>query len=181
VPAEYHVSAAGVGAALAVLGSVSAILWWMLHPSVRVRIAFAPPGEARNAILVPVTPGTPPELLRLAATLAAETNGEVILLYVVEVPYTLPLDARLPDRDREARRAFLREQRRQLEELGVTVETKIARSRRAGKAIVDWARAINPQVVLLGTGPRFRGNLGSTASSGLENAGPLRVILYKSA
>jgi nucleotide-binding universal stress UspA family protein len=175
MPAEVHVSGVGLLAAAVILVGVVSVLWWMLHPATHAHGAFAADAETANVVLVPVTPNTPPELLHLAAVLANETMATVMLLHVVEVPFTLPLDAHGVGGNG---RTFLREFRKAVEAEGASVECKVARSRRAGKTIVDWARALRPKAVVLGA-LAHRGSLGSTTTYVLENADPFRVLIYK--
>jgi nucleotide-binding universal stress UspA family protein len=123
-----------------------------------------------------VTAQSPPEALRLAALLASQATAGIVLLHVIEVPYTLPLDVSEPGGDQ--RGSYLREFRRLLEAEGLVVEVKVARSRRAGKVIADMARALRPRAVVLSAQPR-RGGLSATAAYVLENTPSSRVIIYK--
>lgn len=174
MPPEVHVTVIGLVVAAIVLAAVVTVLGWMLR--VR-RPAGGPPAEEETApvILAPVTRYTPPEVLHLAAMLAAEAAAEVVLLHVIEVPYTLPLDVTMAAPET---RGYLREFRRQIESGGVTAEIKVARSRRAGKVIVEMARALRPRAIVLGATPH-RGGLGSTVAYVLENAGGSRVLVSK--
>lgn len=174
---EVHLSVTGFVLAAVVLVGVVSILWWMLHPVPQAHGALAgDDAEAANVVLVPVTAKSPPEMLHLAALIAMESMASVMLLHVIEVPYTLALDVEMAQSG--SGREFLREFRKAIETEGATVETKVARSRRAGKTIVDWARSVHPKAVVLGALPH-RGGLGSTTAYVLENALPSRVLVYK--
>jgi nucleotide-binding universal stress UspA family protein len=177
--ASYHPTAIGVVMALAVLVLVGGGLRWMLHPAGRVHGGALPPTAGESpTILVPVTRSTSPEVLRLATLLAIEDHTDITLLHVVEMPYTLPIDAE-PINPGERGAGFFEAPRQVFEQAGIPVTCKVARARRAGKAIVDWALATRPHAVVLGLVPHPRGVLGSTTTYVLENAGPLRIIVCK--
>jgi nucleotide-binding universal stress UspA family protein len=182
MPVSVHPTLTGVLLALVVVVLVGGGLWWMLHPSARLHGAGLPPTANESpTVLVPVTRGTSEEVLRLASLIAAQDHTDVTLLHVVEMPYTLPIDAepRSEAQRQERGAAFFHQQRKIFDEAGIPVTCKVARARRAGKAIVDWALATRPHAVVLGLVPHQRGVLGGTTSYVLENAGSLRVIVYK--
>jgi APA family basic amino acid/polyamine antiporter len=113
-----------------------------------------------GSILVPLT-GTPldDDIIQTAGRLAGESSdlddsddaGSTIeALWVIEVPMSLPIDARLPDNQVEEGKAALRRAKAVGEEyLGVEVATAIVRARRAGAAIVDEARRRGVQAIVL--------------------------------
>jgi APA family basic amino acid/polyamine antiporter len=131
---------------------------------------------------------------RLAAEEGEEGEGGAVIeaLYVVEVPMSLPLDARVPDEQiAKAKRTVARAKEVGEEYEGVVVATAMVRARAAGAAIVSEARrrgveAIVPAAepstgmrggkLLGGRGePRDRA-VGETTRYVLEKA-PCRVIL----
>jgi nucleotide-binding universal stress UspA family protein len=182
MPASVHPTALGIVLAVLVAVLVGGGLWWMLHPPAHMRGAgLAQTPDESPTVLVPVTRNTSDEVLRLASLIAAQDHTDVTLLHVVEMPYTLPIDAEPLSEDQRAERgvAFFQQQRKVFDEAGIPVTCKVARGRRAGKAIVDWALATRPHAVVLGLIPKQRGVLGGTTSYVLENAGSLRVIVYK--
>jgi APA family basic amino acid/polyamine antiporter len=109
---------------------------------------YEPPEVEYGSILVPVF-GTPldDDIIGTAGRLASEEGepgegGTVIeALYVLEVPMSLPLDARVPeDRITAARRALARAKEVGEEYEGVEVATAVVRARSIGAGIVDEAR-----------------------------------------
>ena len=177
--ASYHLTVLGVFLAVTVAVLVFGGLWWMLHPASQSHGAAIEPSAGESpTVLVPVTRSTSPEVLRVASMIAAEDHTDVTPLHVVEMPYTLPIDAE-PLNPTERGAAFFERQREVFDRAGIPVTCKVARARRAGKAIVDWAQATHPHAVVLGLIPHQRGVLGGTTSYVLENAGHLRVILCK--
>ena len=89
---------------------------------------------------------------RLAAEEAKEGEGGTVLevLYVFEVPLSLPLDARVqPERVAEARRVLARAKEVGEEYEGVEVATAMVRGRTAGAAIVSEARRRGVEAIVL--------------------------------
>jgi APA family basic amino acid/polyamine antiporter len=152
-----------------------------------------------GSILVPIF-GTPldDDIIATAGRLAAEEGEEgeggavIEALYVVEVPMSLPLDARVPDEKIiEAKRAVARAKEVGEEYEGVVVATAMVRARTAGQAIVSEAKRRGVEAIVLGAEEqsRTRGGtllggraavrdrgLGDTTRYVLEKA-PCRVIL----
>ena len=107
-------------------------------------------------ILVPMKLGViGEEMAATAIKLAHEHRASVEALYVVAVPLELPLDAEMPEAEVRAE-ASLEEARALGEELGVEVGALTLRSRAIGRAIVDRAREINADLIVLGSSPRWR-------------------------
>jgi APA family basic amino acid/polyamine antiporter len=131
---------------------------------------------------------------RLAAEEGDEGEGGAVIeaLYVVEVPMSLPLDARVPDEKiAEAKRAVARAKEVGEEYEGVVVATAMVRARAVGAAIVSEARRRGVEAIVLAAerqsgmrGGRLLGGradprnraVGETTRYVLEKA-PCRVIL----
>ena len=89
---------------------------------------------------------------RLAAEEAREGEGGTVLevLYVFEVPLSLPLDARIPpERVAEARKMLARAKEVGEEYEGVEVATAMVRGRTAGAAIVAEAKRRGVEAIVL--------------------------------
>ena len=131
---------------------------------------------------------------RLAADEGEEGEGGAVIeaLYVVEVPLSPPLDARVPDEEiAAAKKAVARAKEVGEEYEGVTVATAMVRARAAGEAIVTEAKRRGVEAIVLaaekptrmrggkilgGRGrPRDR-SVGETTRYVLEKA-PCRVVL----
>jgi APA family basic amino acid/polyamine antiporter len=120
-----------------------------------------PPREAGyGSILVPLF-GTEldEDIVQTAALLAsAEPTDEAAIdaatieaVWIVVIPMSLPLDARLPEAQiKAARQALARAKAVGEEYTGVQVATAIVRTRRAGYAIVDEARRRGVEAIVLG-------------------------------
>jgi APA family basic amino acid/polyamine antiporter len=124
--------------------------------TVRAPVVLGPAAalEYRN-ILVPLAPGRETEeALDVACRLATERRARVVAIAVVEVPLDLPLDAAMPDAEREANE-LLDAARTVGDSYGVDVIGRLARDRRAGRAIVREANQRNSEIVVMGA-PRRR-------------------------
>jgi nucleotide-binding universal stress UspA family protein len=126
---------------------------------------------------VPVVAGPEgQEALDLAARLAAERGATIVALRVVVVPLDLPIDADLPEAEREADR-LLDSARNAGELYGVRTIERLVRSRNAGRAIVEEADRRQAEIVVLGA-PRGRHGaiFGHTVDYVLKHA-PCRVMV----
>ena len=157
------------------------------------------PEAEYGSILVPVF-GTPldDDIVGTAGRLAAEEGEEgeggavIEALYVVEVPMSLPLDARIPDEQIERAKAAVRRAKEVGEEYeGVVVATAMVRARSIGAAIVSEAKRRGVEAIVLAAeqptrtrggallggrgGPRDR-SVGEITRYVVEKA-PCRVIL----
>src|SRR5438128_2142032 len=145
-----------------------------LRITVRAPIVIGPAAalEYRN-ILVPLAPGRETqEALDVAARLAAERRARIVAIAVVEVPLELPLDAYLPAEEAAANR-LLDEARTIGDSYGVDVIGRLARARRAGRAIVDEAERRHSEIIVMGSPRRRRaraGIFGGTTDFVLKNA-----------
>jgi APA family basic amino acid/polyamine antiporter len=133
-----------------------------------------------RTIIVPVVrTGESEEALVAAARLAAERGATVAVLHVVEVPLSLPLDARLHEEEDQAE-ALLDDAQALVESYGVRAVTRLLRARRAGPAIVEEARRRHAELVVLGAPRRAisgrRRLFGKTVDYVLREA-PCRVLI----
>jgi basic amino acid/polyamine antiporter, APA family len=135
-------------------------------------------------LLVPVVGGQPSDdAMDVACSLAAERRAQIVALHVVEVPLDEPIAA---ERAREERRANheLDEAEAIGESYGVRVVGRLVRARSAGAAIVEEARRLNVEIIVLGSPRkrllgRQRGVFGRTVDYVLRNA-PCRVMVAAS-
>ncbi len=133
---------------------------------------------------------------RLAAAEQEEGGGDgeshLELVYVIEVPLSLPLDAELPpEREAQARRALDRAREVGEEYEDVEVSTEVIRARKTGVGIIEAARRANSEAIVIGAEPptkirgggRFGGigaakpaEIGAATEYVLKKA-PCRVLL----
>jgi APA family basic amino acid/polyamine antiporter len=153
-----------------------------------------PEVEFRN-ILVPVF-GTKldDDIVATAGRLAAaeqedgKGDGESRLdvVYVIEVPLTLPLDAALPpEREAEAQRALVRAREVGEEYADVDVSTEVIRARKVGAGIVEAARRAGSEAIVIGGEPptKVRGGarLGGIGAAKPEEIGAATEHVLKKA
>jgi APA family basic amino acid/polyamine antiporter len=131
---------------------------------------------------------------RLASEEGEEGEGGAVIeaLFVVEVPMSLPLDARVPDEQIQRAKAAVRRAKEVGEEYeGVVVATAMVRARSVGAAIVSEAKRRGVEAIVLGaeepsrtrggallggrSGPRDR-SVGEITRYVMEKS-PCRVIL----
>jgi APA family basic amino acid/polyamine antiporter len=174
----YHEEARWVGGGWMAFGLVGYVVYRRLVEgtsltervtvSERALTKTAPRVEYRT-LLVPVF-GTPldDDIVGTAGRLAAESRrdeGEdgrprVDLIYVVEVPLTLPLDAPLPDATvAEANRVIERAGEVGREYPGVDLTERVVRARSLAGGVVEAAREAGVEAIVLGGEPpsRIRG------------------------
>jgi basic amino acid/polyamine antiporter, APA family len=132
---------------------------------------------------------------RLAAAVqedGAAGEAKLDLVYVIEVPLKLPLDAQLPhEREEEARRALERASEVGDEYEDVEISAEVVRARKVGAGIVEAARRSGAEAIVVGAEPpsRIRGGarLGGIGAPKPEEIGaateyvlmkaPCRVLL----
>jgi APA family basic amino acid/polyamine antiporter len=117
------------------------------------------PEVAFRNILVPVF-GTKfdDDIVGTAGRLAAaeekrkgQPNPRLDVIFVIEVPLTLPLDAKLPpEREREAQQALARAREVGEEYEDVEVTTAVIRARKVGAGIVEAARELDAEAIVIG-------------------------------
>ena len=130
-----------------------------------------------RSILVPIVTGPEShEAVEVAARLATERAGRIVLLRVIVVPLELPLDADLGAELAEADR-LLDDARVIAAPYGVRVVERVVRARHAGRAIVREAERRTSEIIVLGA-PRGRHReiFGHTVDYVLKHA-PCRVMV----
>jgi APA family basic amino acid/polyamine antiporter len=117
---------------------------------------------------------------RLAAAAQAEADGDegeahLALVYVIEVPLSVPLDAELPPgREEEARVALQRATAVAEEYEDVAVSSETVRARQVGAGIVEAARRRAAEAIVIGGEPPSRIRGGATLG-GIGAAKPAEI------
>jgi len=153
---DVHVSVAGALAALFVAGAVGSTLWWMLHPPVSYVQRMAAQAESElermvGSLIVVFSPEIDSShMMALAVKLARGERSELLALYIIEVPYTLPPDADMPFEERTA-----------LDSLGaaetianksnVAIRTETIKARSTKQAVLDVAKREKAHLIILGS------------------------------
>jgi APA family basic amino acid/polyamine antiporter len=112
---------------------------------------------------------------RLAAADADGSAGSHLsLLYVVDVPLALPIDADLPEQEEEARRILERAREVGEEYEDVDVTTEVLRARDVGAGIVEAARRGSSEAIVVGAEPPTKVR-GGAALGGLGGSRPAEI------
>jgi basic amino acid/polyamine antiporter, APA family len=114
------------------------------------------PEATFSTILVPMKLGEiGEEMVATAVRLAQDGDVTVEALFVVRVPLDKPLDAELFDLEEQAA-ASIAEARALGADHGVEVNGRIIRARAIGDAIIEVAREIDADLIMLGSAPKWR-------------------------
>jgi len=112
-------------------------------------------------------------IVHLTVELAKQTKAEVVAVHVVEIDWTLPLDADIAGRSEEVQRVLDRAEAI-AEEVKQPMEPVLLQARDVGAAIVDEAVERNADLIVLGVPfrTRFGGDfaIGRTIPYVLQNA-----------
>lgn len=147
----------GVLIALMIVSLIGATLYWMLHPptSRTLQIAQTATQQASrtiggNVLVVFSSDISSEVLMALAAKMAHGQQTQLVAIYVIEVPLTLPIDAELPQQERQALEVLTAATeigRR----VGLEIRTRTVRDRQTGPAVIQAAREENAQLIVMGT------------------------------
>jgi nucleotide-binding universal stress UspA family protein len=104
-----------------------------------------------HRVLIPISTTTSSQRgLDLACRLAADRHAHILALAVIEVPLDLPLTFKLPDEEKEAKRA-LAQARAIGESYGVNIRARIVRARETGTAILEETANHEIELIVLPT------------------------------
>jgi len=153
---DVHVTPAGALAALFIASTIGTTLWWRLHPpsSYVQRIAARAESELQQmvgSLIVVFSPEIDSShMMALAVKLARGERSELLALYVIEVPYTLPPNAEMELEERAA-----------LDSLGaaetianksnVAIRTETVKARSTKQAVLDVAKREKANLIILGS------------------------------
>ena len=130
-----------------------------------------------RSILVPVVGGDESrEAVEVAARLATERAGRIVLLRVIVVPLELPIDADLTEQVEDAH-DLLDAAHAIAAPYGIRAVERVVRARQAGRAIVEEAERRGTEIIVLGARRgAYKTIFGSTVEYVLKNA-PCRVMV----
>jgi nucleotide-binding universal stress UspA family protein len=113
------------------------------------------PSAFRRAILALSGGRCDDRIVRLAAELGKPTHAELIGVHVVEVGFSMPLDADVASRSDEAQQ-ILDHAELAVERLRVTLEPVLLQAREVGAALVDEATEREADLLVVGLPYRTR-------------------------
>lgn len=151
-----QVTTAGIIGAFATVFAICATLWWMLHPPKTKADIAAKKAERtlrqqlRTVIVVFSSDIRSEHMMVLAARLARGQGSELLAIYIIEVPFTLPTNAVMEEEDRVA-----------LDELasaeaigkssGIEIRTEVVHHRQTAQAVLDVAKRERADLIIMGS------------------------------
>jgi nucleotide-binding universal stress UspA family protein len=151
-----QVTVAGAIVALLIAAAIGYTLYWMLHPapSYVERIAERAESDLERMVGSLVVVFSPEiasaHMMALAARLARGERSELLAVYVIEVPFTLPPDAEMPLEERSALDA-LGAAETIANKSNVTIRTEIIKTRSTKQAVLDVAKRVKAHLIILGS------------------------------
>jgi nucleotide-binding universal stress UspA family protein len=169
-----------VGGVFAV--TVITVLWWLLAVPPQVSAVAAHAHRIVSAIrkiVVPVNMHSNWErAVELACRLGEDQKAEILLTYVIEIPFTLSLSAPMAKTEQTARETLERAQAI-VEQHELPVRTQVERARQAGEGIARLARDEDADLIVMAApmlGARLPGIQTRTIETLLHRA-PCEVII----
>lgn len=150
------ITPAGIGAALATTAAIAATLWWMLHPpkskaDIAARAAEKTLQMRLGTVIVVFSSEIRSEhMMALAVRLARGQNSELLAIYVIEVPFTLPTNAAMDEEDRQALE-ILASAEAIAKHRGIDARTEIVHHRRTAQAVLDIAKRERADLIIMGS------------------------------
>ncbi|HEY3677057.1 MAG TPA: universal stress protein [Candidatus Tumulicola sp.] len=154
--ATIHIDPIGAVVALFIAVGIGSVLFWMLHaPASQVqKIAAQTTREVKKmvgSIIVVFSPEiNSRHMMALAVKLARGERSDLLVLYVIEVPRTLPPDAEMPDEEREALDA-LGAAETIANENNVNLRTETIKVRSTAEAVLEIAKREKANLLILGS------------------------------
>jgi len=153
-------SVLGLLIAVVFSGSMSSLLWWMLHPPKAISMVAAKVKVAVDAIKVILVPIVGKEYsergIELACRLGLEQNAVIRLVHIVEVPLSLPLGAELQPQE-EAAQKILATGKGIVESNKMIADVRVERARHAAEKIAEMATRENVSLIVMGIRPKVGG------------------------
>ena len=145
----------GVVLALLVLASISATLYWMLHPPTTTAERVASDTERDvdemigSVIIVFSQEIHSEHMMSLAVRVARRERAALLAAYVIEVPHTLPVNAEMETEHREAL-GVLQVAESIARKNNVEIKTEVVRARQVAKGVLELAKATDAHLIVLG-------------------------------
>jgi nucleotide-binding universal stress UspA family protein len=150
------VTVAGALIALIIGVAIGSTFWWMLHPPASHVMRLAKEAETElermvGSIIVVFSPEIASgHMMALAARIARGERSELLAVYIIEVPYTLPPDAEMPVEERAALDALGAAEQIATSN-GVNLRTEIIKTRSTKQAVLDLAKREKANSIILGS------------------------------
>lgn len=121
------------------------------------------------------------ELVKLGSALGRQFKGELYLVYVYEVPLSLPIDTDVPGELEKGDR-ILEKAAQVADESKVEVKTDIVQARTAGAGLVTEACNLNADMIILGMKehPGYGETVKSQTLEYVLKKAPCQVLVHRS-
>jgi nucleotide-binding universal stress UspA family protein len=166
----------GIGLALLFIILMVSLFRWMFHVPPQLPYAVVEARQSVSAlhrILVPITTQLASErAVELACRLGETQKAEIILAYVVEVPFTLPLNAAMPIEQIKGQEA-LHTAQFIVEQHSLPTRTRLVPDRYTWGGILQLARSERVDAIVMSVGaerPGLTDGLGRTTQEILKRA-----------
>jgi nucleotide-binding universal stress UspA family protein len=150
-----QVNVTGLTIALAIVASISAVLYWMLHPP-RTKADRAAAvtqthiDEIIGSIIVVFSADIHSEhMMALALRLARKERANLLAAYFIEVPLTLPLAADMETEQRQALEVLATAEAL-ARGANVEIQTEIVPARAVSQGVLDLAKRTDAHLLVLG-------------------------------
>jgi nucleotide-binding universal stress UspA family protein len=146
----------GTVIALCIVVLVTATVWWMLHPPVTRAERAAKETEARvhdliDSVLIAFSSEIHSEhMTALAARLARREKADLLAVYIIEVPLTLPMDAEMSE-ERRVALDVLATAEALARANNVDIQTEIVPARKVSEAVIAVAKKRKAQLIVMGS------------------------------
>jgi nucleotide-binding universal stress UspA family protein len=174
----------GIILALVFAVSIGSLFRWMFKvppmlplPVIQVQHSVS----ALRKIIVPIGETIPSErAVELACRLGHDQKADLVLVHVITVPYSMSLDAPLPEQEKSAQKVL--EIGCQIAaRFGIHAQTRLLRQRHVADGVLQVAREEEADAIVLGVGIKSRvpgTDWGRTTADLLQRA-PCEVIVDK--
>ncbi len=177
-----HVTFIGAVLALIFAAAIILVIRWLLAvppPIPQVAAHAKRTVSAIRKIVVPTNMHTYWErAVELACRLGETQKAEIVLMYVIEIPFTLSLDASVTKAE-AAGKEILQKASSIVENHGLPSRTLIERARQAGEGIARLAKDEEADLIVMAT-PKLRKGLPSVVNRTIEillHRAPCEVII----
>jgi nucleotide-binding universal stress UspA family protein len=155
VSGQIHVTVAGIVCALAIVAAVVATVYWMLHPPTTTaeRTALAVEREVEEmvgSIIIVFAEEIHSEyMMALAVRVARREKAQLLAVYVIEVPLTLPRNAEMEKEHRQAL-GVLAGAEAIARANNVEIKTEVVQTRSVSQGVLDLARERDAHLIVIG-------------------------------
>jgi nucleotide-binding universal stress UspA family protein len=181
---EVQTHVAGVLIAIAVVAAIGSTLYWMLHPPSTTADRAASVAEREvvdligSVVIVFSAEIHSEHMMALAVRLAQRERAELLAVYIIEVPLTLPPDAVMEKEQRDAL-GVLATAEAIARKKSVEIKTEIINARSVSQGVLNVAAQYDAHLIVLGayTEGRYTGAPLGRAIEAIAGNAPCDVLI----